>query len=280
MEVVANAVVDARNCLRFMGITEENMTIGQSFFESGGVHVEHRASHGLTLTANFQYAKLIEQDTYLNPEDTKLFRSVSPNDDMRYHLTTSGVYDLPFGRGKLFTMGNGKLADEIAGGWVVTGIYQFQTGLPIKFTGDIPLQPGMTIRDIKSQPRNASPTTPALSTSVFVTGSSTCTVSAGQPCDGTVFFNGQYVDHYRTLPTTMNWVRQDGWNNLDASMLKNFNFTEKAHLQLRFETFNALNHPAFGTPNLTATSSSFGKITSVFGSAIPRNVQLGARLVF
>jgi hypothetical protein len=269
-------------------INEQQLTNGQSFFESGMIHVEQRARDGLTLTANYEYSKSLEQDTYLNPEDTKLFRGISPNEDYRQHLAVGGVYELPFGRGKQFTLGGGKVANEIAGGWVLNGIYQFQTGLPINFSADIPFQPGMSAKNIKINPRNTSPTSPAFvnASGVFVTGSGTsCTASASQPCDGTVFFNGQYTNHYRTMPTTFGNVRQDGINNLDASMLKDFHFTEKAYLQLRFETFNTLNH-AFGfkAPNVTsATSSSFGFITAQtagnnFGTN--RQVQLGGRLVF
>lgn len=104
--------------------------------------------------------------------------------------------------------------NQVIGGWVVNGIYQFETGAPIVFTKDIPLQPGMTVEDIKSRPRNTSPTTPALvnAKGVFVTGNQTsCTASGGQPCDGSAFFNGQYPSyHYRTLPTTIGSVRADG----------------------------------------------------------------------
>jgi hypothetical protein len=74
-------------------------------------------------------------------------------------------------------------------------------------------------------------------------------------------------------------VRQDGINNLDASVLKDFAFPRGAYFQLRFETFNALNHASFSAPTVSsATSSSFGTITSVSNS--PRAVQLGGRLVF
>ena len=53
-------------------ITEYNETIGQSWFSSGMLHVEQRAKHGLTLTANYNFSKLIEQDTRLNDEDNFL----------------------------------------------------------------------------------------------------------------------------------------------------------------------------------------------------------------
>lgn len=267
-------------------IDEYNETIGQSWYDSAMLHFEQRARGGLTLTANYAFSKLIERDTRLNDEDNFLETRISPFDHP-HHFTAGATYDLPFGRGKMFDLGNNGLANELLGGFVINGIYQFQTGAPIYWSGDIPLQPGVSIHQIKVQPRNTSAVgsgTPAIvnAPSIFVTGTgSSCTVSASQPCDGSVFFNGQYSYHYRTLPQTMPWARMDGYNNLDASILKNFPIHgESSYFQLRFETFNTLNHPVFAAPNLTPTTSNFGYITSVTSNSQSRQVQLGGRLVF
>ncbi|MGA2888819.1 MAG: carboxypeptidase regulatory-like domain-containing protein [Terracidiphilus sp.] len=287
-------------------IDEYNETIGQSWFNSGMLHVEQRARHGLTLTANYAFSKLIEQDTRLNDEDNFLEKRISPFDHT-HHFTAGGTYDLPFGRGKIFTLGGGKIADELAGGWVLNGIYQFQTGAPIYFSGDIPFIPGEGISNIHSQHRNTSPAegangTPALTNAyqVFATGgqsgfvgkTTTCAISA---CDGTVSTynpnagspalvaastNATFTDHYRFLPQTLSNVRMDGYNNLDASILKNIKITERANFQLRFETFNTLNHPIFAAPNLTPTASNFGYITATATNSQPRQVQIGGRIVF
>ena len=71
-------------------VSIQNQTIGQSYFNSGIIHVEQRAKHGLTLTANFSYSKLIEADTFLNDEDTLPTRRISPFDHT-YHFTTGGT---------------------------------------------------------------------------------------------------------------------------------------------------------------------------------------------
>ena len=263
-------------------INEQNQTIGQSYFNSAIVHVEQRAKHGLTLTANYSFSKLLEADTFLNDEDTSVNRRISPFDHT-HHFTVGATYALPFGRGKAFDFGGSRLADEILGGFVVNSIYQFQTGAPILFSADIPLQPGASIRSITNQHRNTSPTgsgTPALSISQFVTGSSTTCPTAGA-CNGNVFINGQYTFHERTLPQTISTVRSDGFNNLDASLLKDFHITEKSYLQLRFEAFNALNHAVFAAPNVSSpTNANFGYITGVIANSQPRQVQLGGRFVF
>ncbi len=263
-------------------VNVENQTIGESFFEDILAHIEHRMSHGLTLTANYSFSKLIEQDTYLNNEDATLTRRVSPFDHT-HHFTVGGTYELPFGRGKMFDMGGSRLWDELIGGYVINSIYQFQSGSPIEFTSDIPLQPGTSLRQISNQTRNTAAVgsgTPALSTAAFVTGNTSACPTSGA-CDGSVFINGQYTFHQRTLPQTLSWVRQDGYNNLDASILKNFNFGHGAFFQLRFETFNTLNHAIFNAPNVSsATSSDFGYITSTASNSLPRQVQIGGRIVF
>jgi hypothetical protein len=274
-------------------ITEQNETIGQSWFQSGMVHVQQRAKHGLTLTGNYSFAKLIEQDTRLNDVDTQLTRRVSPFDHT-HHFTVGGTYDLPFGRGKEFSFGDSKLIDEIAGNWTLNSIYQFQTGPPIYFSTDMSFMPGMSIKDIKSRPRNtslASSGNPALvnASKVFVSNvngvvSSTSKCPSTDTCDGTVYnsdaANATLVDHYRTLPQTIGSVRSDGFNNMDVSILKKFAFTEHSYLQLRFETFNTLNHPVFSAPTVTPTSSNFGYITAVPSTSQPRQIQLGGRIVF
>ncbi|MFP5278049.1 MAG: carboxypeptidase regulatory-like domain-containing protein [Acidobacteriota bacterium] len=262
-------------------VYEQNLTVGQSWFDSAIIHVEQRMAHGLTLTGNYSFSKMMESDSYLNDQDSFLEHRVSPFDHT-HHFTAGGSYQLPFGRGKLFSLGNSRLWDEITGGFVVNGIYQFQSGAPVNFTGDIPLAAGMTARDIKINNRDVSrtPATAALSVATFVTGAnpSTCT----GVCDGTVNIGGgAYVSHYRTLPSTMSWVRGDGYNNLDASLLKDFHFTESSFFQLRFETFNTLNHPTFAPPNVSnATASTFGTITSTTSNSLPRQIQIGGRLVF
>jgi hypothetical protein len=277
-------------------IDEYNETIGQSWFNSGMLHMEQRVKYGLTLTANYAFSKLIEQDTRLNDEDNFLVKRISPFDHAQ-HFTVGGTYDLPFGRGKQFTMGGGKLADELAGGWVINGIYQFETGAPIYFTGDIPFNPGYGIKDIKNKPRDESQPgsgNPALTnaavvfatgtTNGFASGTTNCLITV---CDGSVSTysinpaaNAIFTDHYRTLPQTIGSVRQDGYNNLDASILKDFEITKTAYFQLRFETFNTLNHPVLAPPNVTPGASTFGYIPGVESNSQPRQVQIGGRIVF
>ncbi len=51
--------------------------------------------------------------------------------------------------------------------------------------------------------------------------------------------------------------------NLDASLMKQFSFTERIKFMLRLDSTNALNHTNLNTPNNDITSGSVGQITNI-----------------
>ncbi len=69
-----------------------------------------------------------------------------------------------------------------------------------------------------------------------------------------------------------------GWWNLDlAACTKSFRITERVTAQLRFESFNATNTPAFGNPNVQVGNPNFGQISS---AGTPRDNQAALKLIF
>ena len=73
-----------------------------------------------------------------------------------------------------------------------------------------------------------------------------------------------------------------GITSLDASIIRNFRLFSNKTLQFRLEAFNALNTPVFSSdPNLTPTSTNFGKIIRDNGqSNASRSLQFGFRFMF
>ena len=69
-----------------------------------------------------------------------------------------------------------------------------------------------------------------------------------------------------------------GLNWLDMGASKNTRISERVTTQFRAEFINALNHPHFNTPQMSPTSSDFGRITST--AQQPRNIQFGLRILF
>jgi hypothetical protein len=88
----------------------------------------------------------------------------------------------------------------------------------------------------------------------------------------------QPSNNLNVLPTRYGSMRQDGADNVDLSMIKDTAITERVKLQFRFEAFNAFNRPEFDPPNLSVTSSAFGKITTQ--PNLPRGIQMALRLAW
>lgn len=252
------------------GVIMQNSNAGSSYYNALDLRVQKRLSNGLSLIANYSYSKLIEEDTYLNAISTAPEKRISPF-DYTNHFVLAATYTLPIGRGHWLSSGS-HWVNSLLGGWTVNGIYTYQTGAPILWSNSDyiyyggplnynPSQTGETLVNGKLKPL------PSFNTAAFNTNS-----------------KDQLEYHIRTWPSTLSSIRYGSINNLDASLLKDFNFTERTYLQLRFEAFNALNRPQFGSvhgsagPNMEPTKSSFGVLNGM--ANLPRQVQLGARLVW
>jgi len=68
-----------------------------------------------------------------------------------------------------------------------------------------------------------------------------------------------------------------GYQNVNASLVKNTNLNERVNLQFRAEFFNLFNHPNFNLPDNFLGSPTFGVISS---AKEPRHIQFGLKLLF
>ena len=72
---------------------------------------------------------------FLNPTDPRPYESISDL-DRTHHLVITGIWDLPFGRGRRFGNSMPRAADFLLGGWQLNGVVQRQSGPPLGF-GDV-----------------------------------------------------------------------------------------------------------------------------------------------
>ena len=256
------------------GVLEQNLNVGSSYFHSLNVHLLKRLSTGLSITGNYIFSKLMEEDTWLNDTDLHPEKRIGVFDHT-HRGVVSMTYDLPFGHGHHLDIRN-KWLNAALGGWHVNGIYTIQTGQPFTFMGTS----STTIGDLVyfGAPLNYDPRQtngPAFNVAAFTPP--VCQSLAGSALASCITAN-QFAYHVRTYSTTFSSLRGDMTNQLNSSMLKRFDIREKTYLQLRFEVFNVLNHASFAFPNVAPTNSAFGLITGQ--SNQPRSVQVGARLVF
>ena len=236
---------------------------------------QQRLASGLAALASYTWSKSIDDASNFFPSagdpnypqnsyDLRAERARS-NFDVRHRFSLSYSYDLPFGRGRALA-GDGGWVSALLSGWQTFGILTLQTGRPFTVallrefdnsgTGLSALGFGANDRPNLVGDPNAGPRTPEqwFNPAAFAL-----------PAPGTFGNAGRNV------------VEGPGYENFNASLVKNTNFGERYNLQLRAEFFNLFNHPNLDLPDNFFGSPSFGRVTS---ARDPRHIQFGAKLVF
>jgi hypothetical protein len=183
----------------------------------------------------------------------------SGDNDVRFRYVVTGIAELPFGRGKQFLNQN-SVASAIVGGWAVSPVYQYQTGLP--FT------PGMSFD--------------AANAGTITRPTQLCNGNIGGAGTKQQWFNTACYANtasYTFGNAGRNILRAPGKNQLNLSLQRNFPLPllHEGNLNLRVEGFNLFNHPQFSAPGSTIGNSLYGVISS---AAAPRQMQIGARVTF
>jgi hypothetical protein len=276
---------------------------GSYSYNSVQFEVRRRFSQGLYFQANYTFSKNLTDtvgtsqalfEPYLDNNRPVLDRQRA-DFDQTHVFNFNGIYQLPFGKGKML-LNHGGGWDKLFGGWEVSGLWQWSSGAPISF-----LDPRGTFNRGARAGRQTVNTTltsaqiQALSgifeqngriyyinPSILNTsgqaspgynypGLNTNAAFAGQ-----VFFNvapGQVGTLGRTLINGPNYM------NINMALLKNVKFTESMRVQLRAEAFNLINNVNLfnNTQLANISSTTFGQITSA-GDA--RIFQFAARFEF
>jgi hypothetical protein len=229
---------------------------GYSWYHGLQTQIQKRFSNGYTITGAFTWSKFMEATGYLNDTDATPEKVIS-SQDRPMRLVTSGIYELPFGRGRKFASGVRGIPGGFISGWQVEGIYQWQVGDAMGFgnvTTFLPISSAL----LPSSQRNIYQW---FNTSAFDTNTADA-----------------LSNNVRVLSSRFAGIRGPGISMCDLSALKNTRIREGMNLQFRGEFINALNHPQFSDPSTSVTSKAFGTITNT--SQLPRTVQLGLKLVF
>jgi hypothetical protein len=239
---------------------------------------EQRFSHGFTVLSSLSYAKSIDNGSSLrpipvdgdtrdpnNPSDVRALSSF----DFRRRWATSFLYELPFGRGKALLDNSNRVLDAVVGGWQLGGIFTMQDGMP--FT---PICTSLPTYQNGGQ-SGSSPT--------FCFPDATGinpNLPQGEQ-DPKHWFNPAAFANQKPFSfgnAGRNTIFAPGIIALDASLAKNFHFTERQKLEFRAEFFNVGNHPLFGYPGATIGTATFGVISTTIIDS--RQLQAGLKYSF
>jgi hypothetical protein len=239
----------------------------QSWYDAGYVNIRRRYSHGLSLLANYTFAKSLSDapdfrspmiESSIPQNNNNLAAEKGPACDIRHRFALSAVYDIP-------ALNLSRAMRAVTQDWHLSTVFQVQSGFPFTISvfgdtanagtllGENPVRANYT-----GQP-------------VFGTGAHTAdrwfnpAAFAAPPA----FAFGN---------VGRNSIYGPGLQTLDLAMVREFGITERLKFQFRAEFFNALNHTNLGTPNRFVNTPQFGTITE---AATPgREIQIGARISF
>lgn len=255
----------------FMGGLSEENPIGQSHFHELLVTATKRLSQGFDLNLAFQKNHQYDRDYYLHPYDTSM--SWEPtNSSYPWRLTTEALYELPFGRGKMWANSGWKSA--IFGGFRLNGTWEFSPGPLIEFSNMFYVGTISASNILMNHPTYY---TNVASGTAYVQwlnpGNVTATVNSDGSCSysGTGFVtngscqpNGYNV---RAFPTRVNGVREMGTNIVMSNIEREFKIREGVSFEARLDANNLFNHQTLGVPNTSVTNSQFGQVSSTLLNA-------------
>jgi Carboxypeptidase regulatory-like domain len=236
-------------------------TVANSHYNSFQASLSH-TSGSLSFLAGYTYSKCMDNASGLqdstNPFNPALSISLC-NFDVMHNFVFSYNWVLPFD--KYVSAG---WAKRVVGGWSLSGVTNFATGLPITLTEN---------DDNSLIGANAIP----VDVPNFAGGHVLATTNprkGGSYFDTSLFSNealGQFGDSSRRF------FHGPGLNNWNMALLKSTKITESKELQLRFEAFNLFNHAQFLNPPGEINSSQFGIVST---ARDPRIMQIGAKFFF
>lgn len=247
---------------------------------------QRNMSHGLQAQSSFTWQKTIDvassaniaasQNGISNPQNLAWSRGVS-SASIPFTWTTNFIYHSPELRSQSL------LVRELLAGWELSPIASWQSGAPFSINsgssssayGELGKGDGC----IQFCAGDRADRVPGIPLKVRQGGRSKWTKQYFNPAAFAVRHDGTFGNSGRNI------IYGPPGFNVDSSVMKNWSILEKYQLQLRFELFNAFNHPIMSNPDNTPGDSTFGQINGGNGglggtSNTPRVGQAAMKFTF
>ena len=258
---------------------------GRSNYNAGFFSLHKRTNVGLTFNFNYTFSHAFDQigqnqESLNEASDAfNLDRDYgSASFDRRHTIVALATYDLPFGRGR-FSSSN--FANKVMGGWNVSGVWIFATGLPLDvFNGASCQELGQgavfgncsAYFPLTGQYQKGS----VHNNAGALTAYSNADAIAGDPLAGFSFFAPPDPAIYGR--TGRGYLRGLNRWNIDFGISKTTKITERVSTRFDCQMTNALNHVMFTDPGTDLSSGSFGTLNTQYNA--PRFIQFALRFDF
>lgn len=287
------------------------MPEGSSTYHGWSNQLTRRFSNGLQFQGSYTWSHAIDNATDAldstvlsprRPQDSQNLAAEKASSllDHRNRIVLEMLYDVPFFKNRSWFMKN------VVGNWEIAPVYVFQTGEPVTAQSavdsnlNVDSAPDRTIINPAGAANAGSGVTPLTSTAGNCQATNTCPVVAFVANNP----NARYVEAPEgTLANAgRNTLQLNPINDIDLTLLKRFNITERVHVEFSARAFNIFNHPQYTggylndvapilgggegestgnieRPTLEPQSTIFQQWSQGFSSN-PRQLQLALKLIF
>lgn len=253
---------------------------GNSSYNAMNVTLRHTLHAGIQFDINYTLSKSIDVGSNaerVNTFDTaggfssQVINSWQPNQlravsdfDMTHQINSNWVIDLPFGRGKPFASSMGHVGNAILGGWSLTGLFHWSSGLPFSI---FPGGGWSTNYNLQGEAIETADPGPV----------GVHRDAAGNP---TMFANATatIADFRHPYPGEggqRNELRGPGYFGIDAGLDKDWKVAEGQTVSFAWETFNITNSVRFDA----ALSSNDFDLTTVTNFGVYSNTLTQPRVM-
>jgi hypothetical protein len=267
-----------------------------SIYHAGQISLRKRGRGGMFYRLNYSYAKSIDNASQItgtsdggfggaqNPDDFKAERARSDWD--RGHVVTAAFsWPVPFGSGRRFLHSARGWSQGVMGGWQLSGTTSFATGAPLTVTSaDVDLNLGESQRPnrLATGIPNGVPggkrgvDYPWFVLADFEKAPRCASVTEGCGPSPHGFLPFHFGNSGRNI------LDGPGYAYTNLALMKNFRFQDRKNFQLRFESFNVVNHPNFRLPAHNFNTTTAGLIDGVAatGRGGPRVFQASLKFEF
>src|SRR6266446_2824338 len=275
-------------CGNLQGANENH---GKSIYHALQTKVEKRFSGGSFLLVSYTFSKLITSGTdniqresvtwsgssgVISPFEQGRNRALAA-DDNTHVLSAALVYDIPVGKGRKIDRPGA--VNAILGGWQLSSIFRYSTGIPFFFRSSFCNVPGQfragCIPGVKA---GANP---------FAQDVGSFDPAKGPLFNKDAFESVDAFNFYYGTGARVTSYRGPAYRNHDLSLIKNTSLGGRLNLQLRIEAFNLWNWHVLTKGGFSGSGSAFttdlaspdfGKWNGTVSD--PRHVQVAARLEF
>lgn len=264
--------------------------LGQSTYNAFFGKVERRMKNGLSVLLSYTWSKQLTDADVSNPDFSTSYagaggaiqdpynlkgeKSVG-EEDVPQMLVASWLYELPFGKGKLF-LNHGTFENAVIGGWTVGAIQRYQSGQPMQF-GCATGIPGMDNCIRYNHVAGQNYYSQAVLQHHFNPWTDSY-LNAAALADPNINVGPGQTYTFGNVPRLAGGARVPNYLNEDMSIIKRTTLKEGINFELRGEFFNLLNRHAFGFPDTWDNGPGFGSIG--YTASTPRQIQFTGRVTF